>query len=192
MWTHLKERLPEALAGTLTPTPGVGTHAAVLMGLSDFDSGPHLWFIRRPEHMRRHGGQVAFPGGKYDERDGSLLETALREAEEEIGVRRDQVTVLGPLEEIVIGFSGVIVTPYVGWIAPGFKPAPSKDEVARVFTIRLDEAISALDSIHPLVGVDLDGERLWGASAWMVKRLGAAVRRAEVAARARGRSSRDQ
>ncbi len=176
------EGLREELSRVLEPPPNravvEGTHAAVLMGISDFPEGPRLWLIRRPETMRKHGGQVAFPGGKFEAGDASLVETALREAEEEVGLPRELVTVLGALDELTIRFSGYVVTPVVAWIAPGFEPRPNEVEVARVFTIAVEDVAFAFDEVSPLVGVQLEGERLWGASAFMVKRLGEAIRRA--------------
>jgi 8-oxo-dGTP pyrophosphatase MutT (NUDIX family) len=93
-------------------------------------------FIRRAHGEHRHAGQVAFPGGRYDpERDESLLDTALRELEEEIGVARRDVRVLGALGERRTLSSNFTITPYVGRLPLPCRFRPCAREVARVFSL---------------------------------------------------------
>src|SRR5882724_1086668 len=124
----LAARFPcEQAAGILAP-------ASVLVPLFAPIAGadPEVWLVRRADEMRLHGGQVALPGGKYETGDRDLLTTALREAEEEIGLFTSRVDVLGRLDDYVT-VTGFVVTPFVGWIGEPFIPRPLASEVARVF-----------------------------------------------------------
>ncbi len=76
---------------------------------------PHVWLVLRPTALRAHSGQVALPGGKRDPEDPDLITTALREAEEEIGLPRAAVEVLGEADDLVTT-TGFVITPVVGWI----------------------------------------------------------------------------
>ncbi len=106
--------------------------AAVLVGVMQTQSGPHLVLTKRASHLRNHPGQIAFAGGRMDDSDADLAETALREANEEIGLPRDAVDVLGhlPAHETVTGFR---VTPILAEITRDFIPRPDPSEVAEVF-----------------------------------------------------------
>jgi 8-oxo-dGTP pyrophosphatase MutT (NUDIX family) len=102
---------------------GAGMASAVLISLFERDADVHVWLLKRTDAMRKHSGQVAFPGGKRDPTDDSLLTTALRETEEELAICGDAVDVLGPLDDYVTG-TGYIITPFVGWIASDIVPVP--------------------------------------------------------------------
>jgi 8-oxo-dGTP pyrophosphatase MutT (NUDIX family) len=108
--------------------------AAVLCGLVDRGDGEgwRVILTRRADHLNRHAGQVAFPGGRIDPEDASPEAAALREAEEEIGLSPRQVELLGPIDghETVTGYT---VTPFVGFVDRGFVPRPDPAEVAEVF-----------------------------------------------------------
>lgn len=106
--------------------------AAVLIAIQSIDSGPHVILTERASTLKHHAGQVAFPGGKRDQGDASLEETALREADEEIGLRPKNVQILGrmPSHETVTGF---MVTPVIGIVRDTFIPKPDHNEVAEVF-----------------------------------------------------------
>lgn len=107
--------------------------AGVLLPLTN-EPEPSIVLTRRSDRLRTHRGQVALPGGRRDERDASLLETALRESEEEIALPPDRVEVLGTLDQVVSRF-GILVTPYVGLIPPGLKFQPNPDELESVFQV---------------------------------------------------------
>lgn len=110
--------------------------AAVLIGIMETDSGPRVLLTKRSSKLKHHPGQVAFPGGKVDEGDQDLADTALREASEEVGLPRDRVDVLGTLDphETVTGFT---VTPVLSLIQGRFDPVPERGEVDEVFTAPL-------------------------------------------------------
>src|SRR5579863_2328094 len=123
-------------AGRLAPhRTGAGRGAAVLMPIFKLDDELHVVYIRRSEHVESHRGQVAFPGGRVDPTDESLLHTALREAQEEVGIDPASVEVLGGIEGSVARTSEIYVTPFVGVIpaAAGLRADPR--EVAAIFFV---------------------------------------------------------
>lgn len=109
---------------------------------------PGLLLTQRSLHMRKHAGQVAFPGGAVDSTDASLIAAALREAQEEVAIPPDAVEVIGVLPPVdsVTGFQ---VTPVVGIIPPNLQYHASVDEVSAVFEMPLEEALR-LSRYHPL------------------------------------------
>jgi 8-oxo-dGTP pyrophosphatase MutT (NUDIX family) len=132
------EGLRARLAQTHRPAlhhSGNSRSAAVLMPIFERAGELHLLFIRRSDHIESHRGQVAFPGGRVDPTDASLLHTALREAHEEVGIQPATVEVLGSFEGAVTRSSEIYVTPFVGVIpqADGWRADPK--EVAAVFDV---------------------------------------------------------
>ena len=111
--------------------------ASVLIPIISVDNTWALLFTRRSESLRKHRGQVAFPGGGADVNDADPRQTALRESNEEIGLSSDNVKILGYLPSVPT-VSHYCVTPVVGWIQKPFKIVMSKDEVARVFTVPIE------------------------------------------------------
>jgi 8-oxo-dGTP pyrophosphatase MutT (NUDIX family) len=163
--------------------PG-GTDAAVLLPLFGHPAQPGLVFTERRADLRRHGGEISFPGGRQDHPDESLIATAVREAEEEIGLRRDDVEVIGALPPVGTFITGYKVHPFVGLIPDDLRFRPNPGEVAAVLLFRLDE-LRAGFAMRRLArrGVPIRtptyvvGEHLiWGATARIVaellKRLG--------------------
>lgn len=128
-------RLPPAVAGRLFTRPLIP--AAVLIGLRPGDSGLEVILTRRSEHLRDHAGQISFPGGRLEAADADPIATALREAEEEVGLPPAAVEVLGCLDpqSVVTGFA---VCPVVARVAPGLTLRPDPFEVAEIFTVPLD------------------------------------------------------
>lgn len=110
--------------------------AAVLVPIVERETGAGLILTKRAPTLNHHPGQVAFPGGKVDDADGGPVRAALREAEEEIGLKPAQAEVLGtlPPHETVTGF---LATPVLALIDPGFAPVPEAREVAEVFEVPL-------------------------------------------------------
>jgi 8-oxo-dGTP pyrophosphatase MutT (NUDIX family) len=157
--------------------------AAVLIPLLVDQHIWHVLFTRRTSTLPEHSGQVAFPGGRTDSNDLSPVKTALREAEEEIGILQKHVKVLGMLEEIHT-ISNYCVTPVVGLIPWPYPMRLATDEVSRAFTIPLswladpeNHAIQLRTLPAPYSPVPViyfkhfDGELLWGVSAQIVLNL---------------------
>ena len=153
--------------------------AAVLVPLLRFDGEWHLLYTRRTDRVESHKGQVAFPGGACNDGETTPEQTALREAEEEIGLRPEDVRVLGYLNSMAT-VSSFRVTPVVGVIPWPLVFRPAQEEVARVFTMPatwladksnrwefdLFGRNHSVIFFHPY-----DGELLWGATARMTVEL---------------------
>jgi 8-oxo-dGTP pyrophosphatase MutT (NUDIX family) len=116
--------------------------AAVLVPVLLEPEGARLVYTVRRDHLQDHAGQISFPGGSMDPGDDSLLETALREAEEEIDLSPDLVEVIGELEEMYIPPSGFHVSPFVGLLPPEAELVLHPDEVEAIFTVSLEELMS--------------------------------------------------
>ncbi|MFN0214205.1 MAG: NUDIX hydrolase [Saprospiraceae bacterium] len=124
----------EELKNRLNP-PDNAKIACVLISLWEENGTWRTALIRRTENPRdRHSGQISFPGGRYDEGDGSFAYTALREAKEEIGIRPEEVEVLGEMTDLYIPVSNFVVRPFVGLLQtpPSFQLQPG--EVEQVFS----------------------------------------------------------
>jgi 8-oxo-dGTP pyrophosphatase MutT (NUDIX family) len=158
--------------------PG-GIDAAVLLPMFGHPGAPGLVFTERRSDLRRHAGEISFPGGRQDAPDESLITTALREAEEEIGLDRSDVQVIGALPPVGTFVTGYKVHPFVGLIPDGLRFRPNPDEVADVLLFRLEE-LRAGFAMRRLVrrGVPIRtptyvvGEHLiWGATARILAEL---------------------
>ncbi|MGH2957545.1 MAG: NUDIX hydrolase [Solirubrobacterales bacterium] len=148
------------------------TDAAVLIPMHGWPEAPGLVFTERRGDLRRHAGEVSFPGGRRDDRE-ELIETALREAEEEIGLRRDNVELVGALPPVGTFVTGYKVHPFVGLIEPGLQFEPNPDEVESVLVASIDDLVAGYDRrrlVRRGVPIKTDtylvGEALiWGATA---------------------------
>jgi len=116
------------------------SHAAVLVPLFQKEGDCHLLFTRRSEEVKYHKGEISFPGGMVDEEDKELINTALREADEEIGVKESDVQVLGVLDDIVT-ITEFIVTPIVGLFPYPYPFKVSEAEIAELIEVPLASLI---------------------------------------------------
>lgn len=151
---------------------------AVLMLFYPQDNNTFVPFIKRPSYEGVHSGQIAFPGGKYEEGDQRMDVTALRETEEEIGVAKEKIHLLGNLSEVYIPPSNFMVYPYIGITetAPEFIPDPL--EVERVIECPLPQLldknnrkVGKIQSSSGLIKApyfDIAQETVWGATAMML------------------------
>lgn len=180
--TGSAERTPELLTGDFRELDGRGlpTPAAVLVPVTDRPE-PGVILTQRPETMRRHPGQVAFPGGRMDPEDGGdPVVTALREAEEEIGLPRQLPQVIGIADRYRTG-TGFEVTPVVAVVPPDLMLVPHEVEVAAVFeaplAFLLDHANHVRQSgtwygeTRHYYEIRWDDRRIWGATAAMIVNL---------------------
>jgi 8-oxo-dGTP pyrophosphatase MutT (NUDIX family) len=115
------------------------TAAGVLVPLYIQDEELHAVFTKRRDDLRRHPGEISFPGGRREDSDADLRETALRETEEEIGLPQTAVDLLGALQPTPTLATGYAVYPFVGMISPGHKWSLSPREVAEVIELSLPE-----------------------------------------------------
>ena len=116
--------------------------AGVLVPIRMIDGEARLYLTKRSSALKHHPGQIAFPGGKQDAEDATIIDTALREAQEEIGLAPELVRVIGtaPSHETVTSFQ---VTPVVALIEDGFTPVPEPGEVDEVFHVPLTHVLNA-------------------------------------------------
>lgn len=154
--------------------------SAVMMVLFYNQGQLHTLFMKRPDNQGVHSGQISFPGGKQEKSDISLQETALRETNEEIGLSKDRIDVIGRLSEIYIPPSHFIVHPFIGFVNEMPLLTPNPEEVDTIISFPLsklfDESIISKKEIfipkyqtHVEVPVfDLYGYSLWGATAMMI------------------------
>jgi 8-oxo-dGTP pyrophosphatase MutT (NUDIX family) len=143
------------------------------------DGEPHSVFTRRRADLRRHAGEISFPGGRRDPEDADLRETALREAEEEIGLPRGQVRPLGELPTTSTFVTGYEIHPYVGLIPAGLAWRVSEREVDAV----LELSLGALRESRTRTRIErrgisfetdayiVDEHLIWGATARIVEHL---------------------
>jgi 8-oxo-dGTP pyrophosphatase MutT (NUDIX family) len=194
---HLKEALQNHLPGPtahemLRATP-VGKiipkfehktpakPGSVLILLYPQNNGVCFPLIKRPDYSGAHSGQVSFPGGKAEEGE-DLIDTALREANEEIGIDRNQIEVLGKLSNFFVIPSNFIITPVVGVVHQPPLFIPDQREVAKILTGQLDDIVKedavrikeimaagkyAMRAPH----FEIEGEIVWGATAMILNEL---------------------
>lgn len=176
--------LPEPLAGQFVREDGAGdqslTPAAVLFPIVLRDTGHTVLLTQRTAHLKDHAGQISFPGGRVEESDLSPTHTALRETEEEIGLMRERVEILGFLPEYQTG-TGFCITPVVSLVRPPFDLQPDPFEVAEIFEVPLafllDPANHQRHSLHyrgalrNYFAMPYGDYFIWGATAGMIRSL---------------------
>ncbi|MCB9232520.1 MAG: CoA pyrophosphatase [Bacteroidia bacterium] len=156
--------------------------SSVLVLFYPLQETPHLVLMKRNEYPGVHSGQISFPGGRVEESDLDYHDTALREAQEEVGVNRHEVEILGELSKLYIPPSGFLVQPVVGFSRqrPDFVPDPSEvKEILEVPVSHLQDAANRKQMDMPIQGgirknipyFDVFGHTVWGATAMMLSEL---------------------
>ncbi|KPK35627.1 MAG: hypothetical protein AMJ66_00625 [Betaproteobacteria bacterium SG8_40] len=154
--------------------------AAVLVPVVNRSGGPTLMFTQRTSHLHDHAGQISFPGGRVEAADSDREATALREAEEETGLERARIEILGRLPEYDI-MTGFRVTPVVGWVEPPFELRPDPFEVEKVFEVPLEffldpgnheeHSREVNGMVRHYYAMPYREHYIWGATAGMVRML---------------------
>ena len=172
-------KLPDSRLEDLVP-------AAVLVGLVDHPAGPTILLTKRADNLPRHPSQVSFSGGVVEPQDADAVACALRETEEEIGLARHHVDVIGHLDTCITG-TGYAVMPVVGRIAPGFTLSLAKREVAAAFEVPLAYLLdpdnhtegtrATTYGTFRFYDIRWQEHRIWGATARMVVNLFERTRR---------------
>ena len=190
---HIANALAHYTPGEILRGPAVdrpkqpGRRSAVLVAVYDGADGPTTILTRRPPHMRKHAGEIAFPGGAHDDTDESLWHTALREAEEEVALDPSLPRRLGDLDRFVTGASFSLVQPIVAALDEKPSLTASPDEVDLILHVPLIELMSTdvyrteewlfNDKWQAMHFFDLEGETIWGATALMIHNLLEAITR---------------
>jgi 8-oxo-dGTP pyrophosphatase MutT (NUDIX family) len=154
--------------------------AAVLVPIVERAGGATILFTKRADTLQAHAGQVSFPGGRIEESDGGSVAAALRETEEEIGLSRDFVEVVGFLDRYETG-TGFAITPVVSVVREGFKIVSDPSEVAAVFETPFDFLMNPVNHerhsrewqgrTRHFYAMPYDGQYIWGATAGMLVNL---------------------
>ena len=153
-------------------------HASVLILLFPKDGSLHVLLTRRTEDVEHHKGQISFPGGSVDEGDEDIVSTALRETEEEIGLHRDSIQVLGKFDDLEVP-SGFTITPIIAFVDALPALSLNKDEVAEVLlvplSIFLDKTNERMQQMYRMGRMNdvyfyrYGRDEIWGATAAMIR-----------------------
>ena len=172
-------RLHARLEQSPDPVPEPGERLASVLALLIGRADPSLLFTVRAEGMSRHSGEVSFPGGLRDASE-SLVETSLREAEEEIGLDRSFVEIVGALPSVHTNVSGILIQPYVGFVEATPTLTVNEAEIDEVLTapLALLREIEEAVEYHLPTGdrwrgfaYPLADHTVWGATGWIVHTL---------------------
>jgi 8-oxo-dGTP pyrophosphatase MutT (NUDIX family) len=163
-----------------TPPSAALRPAAVLVPLIDHAAGMTVLLTQRTAHLSAHAGQIAFPGGRIESDDEDEVAAALRETEEEVGLPREHVAVVGRLDTYVTG-TGFEITPIVGIVAPPYPLTIDPFEVAEAFEVPLTYILDpsnhrrtereSAGRIRVFFVLPYEGRNIWGATAGMLVNL---------------------
>jgi 8-oxo-dGTP pyrophosphatase MutT (NUDIX family) len=164
----------------MTPPSTALRPAAVLVPLIDRPGGMSVLLTQRTPHLSAHAGQISFPGGRIEESDADATDAALRETEEEVGLTREHVTVIGRLDTYVTG-TGFEITPVVGIVKVPFELTIDPFEVAEVFEVPLSFVVDPSnhrrmtrefeERTRVFFVLPFENRNIWGATAGMLVNL---------------------
>ena len=156
------------------------SRAAVLVPLVDRPDGMTVLLTQRASHMKKHAGQISFPGGRIESGDMGPLDAALRETREEIGIDPEFVSPVGYLNDHLV-ITGYLVTPAVAFVKPGFRLSMDETEVADVFEVPLDFILDPSNHVRRersfagltfgVYDIPFEQRNIWGATAGMLMSL---------------------
>lgn len=167
------------LSSSINPTiedPGKYRLASILIVI--YGNEPIIVMTEKPKHMKFHAGEISFPGGKLDSDDLDLLETALRETSEEIGLTILKEQVIGQLEPVITLNSGFLILPFIS-VVDKIPPLSANAEVEKIFHIPLESFLKTQakdpDPSHNLIQemytFEYENQIVWGASARILKQI---------------------
>lgn len=172
------DKIKSILSSEINPTLGSDKYRLAAVLIVIYGEHPVVLMTEKPEDMKFHAGEISFPGGKFEKDDSDLLETALRETREEIGldISRDQV--IGQLEPVVTLNSGFIILPFIAVINE-IRFLATNDEVKKIIHIPLESFLKTLKNDPTFSDIDSNdmfvlehrGKIVWGASARMLKQI---------------------
>lgn len=176
---HLHPLTATIASPALEPV-GAIRKSAVLVALVEINHTLHVVLTKRSPHLRHHPGQISFPGGKVEKHDPNIVATALREAQEEIGLAADSVAILGQLPEYRT-LTGFTITPVIALLSQLQHYSIDQNEVAQVFHVPLQHFIDQRNHItitverqkrkHPIYYMPYNEYNIWGATAAILKDL---------------------
>ncbi len=173
------DRIRSTLTSKINPVlEGYGKNKLASILVVIYGESPIVVMTEKPKHMKFHAGEISFPGGKLDSNDSSLLETALRETKEEIGLRIRPDQVIGQLKPVITLNSGFTILPFVS-VLDEIPPLSANAEVEKIFHIPLEEFLKTIandpDPTHNLIQemytFEFQGKIVWGASARVLKQI---------------------
>ena len=154
--------------------------AAVIVPLFHKEGSCHILFTKRTQEVKHHKGQISFPGGAFDKEDGDLRKTALRETFEEIGLKENDIHILGTLDDIVTS-TRFVVTPFVGYFVYPYLFRLSKTEIEELITVPLsflldpacfsEREITEGDRKRLVYNFQYGKYAIWGATALILKQF---------------------
>lgn len=169
------DEIRSQLAGALDPAgeyPETGERAAAVLVPVITDGETRVVFTRRTDTLSRHAGEISFPGGLVDPGEPPMA-AALRETEEELGLRPVDIEVLGVLPPVHTRVTGIVIVPYVGWLTVDPRYTPNAAEIADVLEFSLEDLVARggerefewEGSRFQTYAYDMDGALIWGATA---------------------------
>ncbi|MBU27669.1 MAG: coenzyme A pyrophosphatase [Thaumarchaeota archaeon] len=143
-----------------------------------YGDDPIVVMTEKPKHLKFHAGEISFPGGKFDDSDDDLLETALRETSEEIGITITRDQVIGQLDSVITLNSGFLIFPFVA-VLEKIPPLSANAEVEKIFHIPLNSFLKTVvkdpDPTHNIIQemftFEYQNQIVWGASARILKQI---------------------
>ena len=172
------QKIKSILSSEINPTLESEKYRLAAVLIVIYGKNPIVLMTEKPEDMKFHAGEISFPGGKFETSDSDLLDTALRETREEIGLDIPREKVIGQLEPVVTLNSGFIILPFIAVIDEILSLA-SNEEVKKIIHIPLETFLKTLkkdptftdDTTNDMFVLEHKGKIIWGASARMLKQI---------------------